>query len=413
MTASKAGPNSAAPTTAEVIGGVYNATPPVLVDGQATALQVDVNGKLITSGGGGGTSNVNITGVNGSAPALANPLPVELSDGSQAVGTASNPLSEDTVGVQSVVSAGNSSTATLGGGATFTGASVDLTAVPGYISVQTQSFSDVAGTLQIQFSSDNVNWDHVVTAVAPAGNPTSVANGIHARFMRVVYVNGGSPQTAFRLQTLLVPGVVQATIKDLETSFDINDNALATHSVITGKTTAGGNAYVDVKVNPSGTLATQDGADGTTGAAAGSIAAQQGLIAATSLPTAVTNAQLIGAMSDKFGRATTVLNAVRDLIGTAVLSNNSGTSAQSLIGAGATGVFNDIITFIVTNRSSTATVVTLTDGTASYTFAIAGNGGMVINFPTPLPETSSATAWTVGNSAAVACDYVAVYAKNK
>lgn len=91
----KAAPNSSAPTTAEIIGGVYNVTPPVLTDGQATALQVDVNGKLVTSGGGGGGGNVNITGVNGVAPALNNPLPVELSDGTNAFGTSANPISEN------------------------------------------------------------------------------------------------------------------------------------------------------------------------------------------------------------------------------------------------------------------------------------------------------------------------------
>ena len=100
-------------------------------------------------------------------------------------------------------------------------------------------------------------------------------------------------------------------------------------------------------------------------------------------------------------------------IGTAVVSDNSTASGVSFIVAGASGVYNDIITFIATNRSSTATVVTLTDGTASYTFAIAANGGIVVNFPTPLPATSTATAWTIGNSATVACDYIAVYAKNK
>lgn len=382
----------------------------------------DITGALLTtSAGGGATTDVNIAKILNNPVGFNNALPVELSDGTNPVGTPGNPLSvniitgggSNTTGVQSVVSAGNSSTTPLAGGATFTGSSVDLTATPGYVTVQSQSFADVAGTLQIQFSVDGTNWDHVITAAAPAGNPTSVANGIHARFMRVVYINGGTPQATFRLQTLLVPSAITATIKDLETAFDINDNALATHSVVTGKTTAGGSAYVDVKVNPSGTLATQDGADGTTGAAVPTLAIQEGARAATTYPTAVTDGQLVGTMADKAGRLVTVGAAPRDLIGTAVLSNNSAASGASLIGAGAAGVFNDIILFIVTNRSSTATVVTLTDGTVSYTFAIAANGGIVIPCPTPIPATSSATAWTVGNSATVACDYTAVYAKNK
>jgi hypothetical protein len=47
----------------------------------------------VTGGGGGGSGNVNITGVNSATPALGNPLPVELSDGTNAFGTAGNPLS--------------------------------------------------------------------------------------------------------------------------------------------------------------------------------------------------------------------------------------------------------------------------------------------------------------------------------
>lgn len=95
MAPPKSGPNSSQPTTAEIVGGVYNAAGETLVDGQGTPLQTDVHGNLlvVSVGGGGGTSNVNIADVNGSPPALSNPLPVELSDGTNAFGTAGNPLS--------------------------------------------------------------------------------------------------------------------------------------------------------------------------------------------------------------------------------------------------------------------------------------------------------------------------------
>src|SRR6266403_2566009 len=91
------GINSPAPTTAEITGGVYNTTPPVLQDGQAAALQLDINGKLITSGSGGGGGNVNLTGINSVPPSLTNPLPVELSDGTNPVGTIGNPLSVNVI----------------------------------------------------------------------------------------------------------------------------------------------------------------------------------------------------------------------------------------------------------------------------------------------------------------------------
>ena len=50
------------------------------------------NALIVTSGGAGGTIDVNIAKINGSTPSMSNPLPVELSDGSNPFGTASNPL---------------------------------------------------------------------------------------------------------------------------------------------------------------------------------------------------------------------------------------------------------------------------------------------------------------------------------
>src|ERR1035437_2452074 len=88
--------NSSKPTTSIVVGGVHNVVPPAPLDGQALPLQQDADGNLLVSvaaGGGGVASNVNIADVAGNPPALTNPLPVELSDGTNAFGTAGNPLS--------------------------------------------------------------------------------------------------------------------------------------------------------------------------------------------------------------------------------------------------------------------------------------------------------------------------------
>jgi hypothetical protein len=55
------------------------------------------DGSLSPSSSAGPSSNVNIEYLQGAAPALTNPLPVELSDGTQAIGTAGNPLSVDVI----------------------------------------------------------------------------------------------------------------------------------------------------------------------------------------------------------------------------------------------------------------------------------------------------------------------------
>ena len=88
------------------------------------------------------------------------------------------------------------------------------------------------------------------------------------------------------------------------------------------------------------------------------------------------------------------------------------TGAHNLIAAGATGVTNDIVSLAITNETAASTVVSLSDGTKTYKFAIASGGGIMYNPVTPLPATSAATAWTVTSSAGVTLDFVCVYLQN-
>lgn len=52
----------------------------------------DVTGALLVSSSSGTTTDINITEIGGVPVALGNPLPVELSDGTNPFGTADNPL---------------------------------------------------------------------------------------------------------------------------------------------------------------------------------------------------------------------------------------------------------------------------------------------------------------------------------
>lgn len=292
------GVNSAAPNGngGQIIAGVYNATPPVLADGQSCAVQLDINGQVkTTGGGGGGGGNVNLTGINGVAPGLGHPLPVQLSDGAQAFGTLTNPL---TVNIGAALPAGAN--------------------VIGHVITDTGS----------------------VTAATLSAETTKVIGTVR------ILGNAGA-------------------IFDAATAATVPANAIL-----------------------------------------------QGLRAATAYPTAVTDGQLVAPMADKAGRHAVVINAPRDLIGTASV-NASAASATSLIAAAGANIFTDIASLVITNETSTATIVSVTDGTTTYKFALAANGGIVLNFPTPLPAATANTAWTCGNSATVALDYVVVYVKNK
>lgn len=103
-------------------------------------------------------------------------------------------------------------------------------------------------------------------------------------------------------------------------------------------------------------------------------------------------------------------NGVRANIGTATVQSTSA-SAVTLIAA-ISSTHTDILQLILTNESSTATVVSISDGASTYKFAIAASGGGSFTFNSPLPATSTDTAWTVSNSAAVNVDCVVTYVKN-
>jgi hypothetical protein len=271
-------------------------------------------------GGGGGSSDVNIIEILGSPVALGNPLFVELSDGTNALGTNANPIR----------------TSPGSGAAT----------------------QPVSGTVAVS------NFP----ATQPVSGSVSVSN-------------------------------FPATQPISAVSLPLPANAAQE----TGGNLASIKADADI-------IAAAVGAPAAT---APTKAILEGLRAnvGTTLPTAVTDGQLVDAMADKLGRTVTLSNGHRSLLGTAVLSSSSN-SLVSFIGSAGGSLFTDIVTFIVTNESSTPTVVSLSDGTTTYKFAIAANGGGVFTFASPLPATSAATAWQVLNSAGVACDYVALYVKN-
>lgn len=101
------------------------------------------------------------------------------------------------------VSANNSTTATLTSGSVFTGTSDDCL---NYNEIRISVKADVASAtdgLSIQQSSDNTNWDIIDTYTVSANAGKTIAVPRQARYFRIVYTNGGTGQSSFRLQTIL------------------------------------------------------------------------------------------------------------------------------------------------------------------------------------------------------------------
>lgn len=104
-------------------------------------------------------------------------------------------------GSGNTISAVNSTQVALGANGVFTGVSEDITK---YAEIRVSVFSDqVSATngLQMQQSMDNINFDNVDQYTIPASTGKTFGTGSAARFFRLIYTNGATPQTSLRIQT--------------------------------------------------------------------------------------------------------------------------------------------------------------------------------------------------------------------
>jgi hypothetical protein len=167
-----------------------------------------------------------------------NPVPISDAGGS---------ITVDAPNLEGLIDSGNSTTTPLGGGATFTGASIDITNYAGAI---IQIFSDqesAAAGFAFQTSIDGTNWDHGHTYTYVGGS-----SGRHFTFQlpgqygRVVYTNGATPQTTFRLSTKLLPAVAFSHDHPISAGLEDEHPAAVTRAIQTGKDPAG--TYINSKV---------------------------------------------------------------------------------------------------------------------------------------------------------------------
>lgn len=124
--------------------------------------------------------------------AMASSLPVALASNQSAI----------PINIPGTVSTVNTSTAALGISGVFTGTSEDIS---GFATISVSVFADVASAtdgLQMQQSSNGTNWDNIDFYTVPASTGKTFKADVSAKFFRIVYTNGGTAQTAFRLQTM-------------------------------------------------------------------------------------------------------------------------------------------------------------------------------------------------------------------
>ena len=153
-------------------------------------------------------------------------------------------------GVTDYVDPLNSSVAPLAANATFTGTAfnaLNYNQINVFVYANASSAQD---GVQLQFSSDNVNWDHIHSTTFTIGDGKSVQSHIHAKYCRVVFINGPTLQTAFRLQAVFKPIATNGSVVEVKQAITKNDDCVLTKSVVTGN--SGTDIFTDAKVNVNG-----------------------------------------------------------------------------------------------------------------------------------------------------------------
>lgn len=146
----------------------------------------------------------------------------------------------------------NSSATPLGISGVFTGTAEDITH---YSSVSVSVFADVAsasGGLSLQFSTDGTNWDNTEGHDVAAGVHHFVGGMGESKWFRVVYTNGTTAQTAFRLQTMLRNSPLSGEIEPIDHTLEGGEDAQLVRAVITAQKPD--TTYANIQATVSGNL---------------------------------------------------------------------------------------------------------------------------------------------------------------
>ena len=136
----------------------------------------------------------------------------------------------------------NSTTTPLNASTTYTGTGTDVSAYP---SVVVACKTDKDGTLYIEFSPDNTNWDSSLSFSVSAGVNEVHRLSVTRRYFRVRFTNTSiTNQTYLRLQSLL--GSQQALTSALNSTVQSDADSLVTRSILMGQTDGGSWQFVPV-----------------------------------------------------------------------------------------------------------------------------------------------------------------------
>lgn len=393
-------------------------------------------------------TNLNTSALATSTNLTAGTQKTQIVDGSgNVIGATSNALD---INIKSNASSGfistsNSSTANLAGAAAFTGTGEDVTQYSEMrVSVYSSHVSATDG-LSIQQSSDNSNWDITDTYTIAAATGKTFVVPRQARYFRVVYTNGATLTTSFRLQAILnrgssasssqrpSDGYTNETDMTQGTAFLMGYNgttwdrlrsdttngldvdvvrlpALVAGSAAIGKLAANSGVDIgDVDVTTVGTItpgtaATSLGKAEDAGHTTGDVGVfSLGVRNDTLADVTNTTADYSQLSTDLKGRVMTA-GAPRSLKGMAQVQLSNTTTETTILAATAS-TFHDVYGIILANTGATTTKVSIRDDTAGTVRAIIEvptleTRGFMLPVDSAVPQTAVNKNWTAQCSSA-------------
>jgi hypothetical protein len=334
------------------------------------------------------TGNTSLSNIDGKLPAT---LGQKVSNDSLSVVIASDqsplPISGtiSSTQVSGVEDLTNSSTTPLLANGVFTGAAFNVT---GYVSINVNVKSDVpsaTGGVKVEFSTDGVNWDHSHSTSYTAATGVGYIFNVEYKYARIVYTNGTSPQTYFRLQTIFKTTLTKSSLYTLSQAINSNMFAELGRSVITGETTGGGGGYVNVKVDPSGAMITATTIDtalpagtnniGDVDVATLPIAYNAGATDAQTQRVVVANDQTIPISASSLPLPTGAATSALQTTGNSTLSSFSAKSGASMVAVAHDEV---VVTYVgATTLISTVVYKLATVTVATLTFSYDGSNRLI------------------------------------
>jgi hypothetical protein len=181
------------------------------------------------------------------------------------VGTTGNKAEVNASGQLKVVLDGkvdtnNTSTTPLTASATYLGTGTETL---DYAMIFVTVFSDVASAtdgLCVQVSSDNVTWRDGDCFTIPAGTEKTFSFQPNKRYARVRYINGGSNQATFDLQTIFKKTNSKPSSHRIQDAIVDEDDATLQKSVLTAKKASG--VFTNINASTSGNLQVTDAENG-------------------------------------------------------------------------------------------------------------------------------------------------------